>query len=70
MKVEIGDLVEDRHYGLGTVESVGHQDPTGEDWVRAFFPQFPHLAPGGFIRLYGGLAKELKIISKSEKSFE
>ena len=61
MKVEIGDLVEDRHYGLGTVESVGHLEATGEDWVRAFFPQFLH---GGFLRLYGGLAKELKVISK------
>ena len=64
MKVEIGDLVEDRHYGLGTVESVGHLEATGEDWVRAFFPQFPHPGTGGFLRLYGGMAKELKVISK------
>ena len=62
--MKVGDLVEDRHYGLGTVESVGHHEATGEYWVRAFFPQSLHRAPGGFIRLYGGLAKELKIISK------
>jgi hypothetical protein len=64
VKVEIGDLVEDRHYGLGTVEATGHDGVSGEKWVRAFFPKFPHLAPGGFIRLYGTHARALKVISK------
>ena len=64
MKVEIGDLVKDSHYGLGTVEATGHDGVSGEKWVRAFFPQFPHPGTGGFLRLYGGLAKELKVISK------
>ena len=66
--MKVGDLVEDKHYGLGTVETMGYEDwndgPLGEYWVRAFFPKFPHLAPGGFIRLYGPHARALKVISK------
>ena len=62
--MKVGDLVEDNHYGLGTVESVGCSAVSGEKWVRAFFPQFPFGALGGFIRLYGVHVKELKIISK------
>ncbi len=62
--MKAGDLVRDKHYGLGTVESVGCNAVSGEDWVRAFFPKFQYLAPGGFIRLYGIHVKELKIISK------
>ena len=62
--MKVGDLVRDNHYGLGTVESVGCSAVSGEDWVRAFFPKFPHLAPGGFIRLYGTHARALKVISK------
>ena len=62
--MKVGDLVEDNHYGLGTVESVGCSAVSGEKWVRAFFPQFPRRATGGFIRLYGAHARALKVISK------
>ncbi len=62
MKVEIGDLVEDRHYGLGAVVDAD-SSPHGE-WVKASFPKFPHLAPGGVVTLWNEHVRELKIISK------
>ena len=64
--MKVGDLVKDKHYGLGIVEEMGREDGAvpSVHWVRAFFPKFPHLAPGGFIRLYGPHARALKVISK------
>tara|TARA_Y100000296_G_C4997740_1_gene168578 strand:- start:341 stop:568 length:228 start_codon:yes stop_codon:yes gene_type:complete len=67
VKIKIGDLVEDIHYGVGTVMDAD-SSPRGE-WVKALFPKFPNLAPGGVINLWNEHVRELKIISRAcEKS--
>tara|TARA_Y100000310_G_scaffold54419_1_gene49878 strand:+ start:1282 stop:1527 length:246 start_codon:yes stop_codon:yes gene_type:complete len=63
--MKVGDLIEDRHYGLGTVLDM-HRSARGE-WAKVLFPQFPHLAPGGVINLWNEHVRELKIISSTCK---
>ncbi len=58
--MKVGDLVKDRHYGVGVVEHVNPDLYV----VTVHFAQVQHLAPGGRIRLYGTHVKELKVISK------
>ena len=61
-KIKIGDLVEDKHYGVGAVVDMDNS-PRGE-WVKASFPKFSHLASSGVITLWNEHVRELKIISK------
>ena len=73
--MKVGDLVEDRHYGLGTVKSVGYRERGIVATIRAYFPKMAHLNCGGHVVLAGGaMLRYLKVISraceKSEKSFE
>ena len=69
MKIKIGDLVEDSHYGVGTVEDVGYEGWRCR-WVRAHFPKMAHLNSGGRVQLSGNLQlRALKVISRAcEKS--
>ena len=61
--MKVGDLVEDRHYGVGVVEHVNPDLYV----VTVHFAQVQHLAPGGRIRLMGwDQVKALKIISSTD----
>ena len=62
MKIKVGDLVEDRHYGVGCIVEM-NSSARGE-WVKASFPKFPHLTQRGVITLWNEHVRELKVISK------
>ena len=64
--MKVGDLVEDKHYGLGIVEEMGREDGAvpSVHWVRVFFPEMKNFAFGGHIRLFAEHARALKVISK------
>ena len=59
--MKVGDLVKDRHYGVGVVEHVNPDLYV----VTVHFAQVQHLAPGGRIRLMGrDQVAGLKVVSK------
>jgi hypothetical protein len=68
--IKVGDLVEDSHYGLGTVKSVGYKECGIVAVVRAYFPKMAHLNSGGHVVLAGRtMVRSLKVISRGyEKS--
>ena len=62
--MKVGDLVEDRHYGVGCIVEIGHRGSYTDTWVRVSFPKYSNLAPGGTLTLWNGHVKALKVISK------
>ena len=43
--MKVGDLVEDRHYGVGCIVEIGYRGQC--PFVRVSFPKYQNLAPGG-----------------------
>ena len=60
--MKVGDLVEDRHYGVGCIVEIGYRGQC--PFVRVSFPKYQNLAPGGTLTLWNGHVKALKVISK------
>jgi hypothetical protein len=69
-KIEIGDLIEDSHYGLGMVKRVGYKEGGIVATIRAYFPKMAHLNSRGHVVLAGrAMLRTLKVISRAcEKS--
>ena len=60
--MKVGDLVEDRHYGVGCIVEIGYRGQC--PFVRVSFPKYQNLAPGGVMTLWNDHVRELKTISK------
>jgi len=67
--MKVGDLVKDRHYGVGCVVEIGNRGSYADTWVRVSFPKYQNLAPGGVLALWNDHVRELKIILNKSKSF-